>query len=120
MRAARTWHRRLVDLSHHGPVHEVVLGAFHAPSEDVKAAASVALGQIAAGNLSEHLPFLLSQLASTDQRYLILAVLKESISADDRGQFAERVDDVLHALRGHCGSEVRGQGRVRARAAAPD
>ena len=55
-----------------------VLAAFNHSSEEVKSAASYALGNIALGNLKEYLPFILHEIGSQPRRqYLLLHSLKE-------------------------------------------
>ena len=53
----------------------------------VKSAASYALGNIALGNLSEYLPFILHEIETQPRRqYLLLHSLKEVISAVSTGE----------------------------------
>ena len=55
-----------------------VLAAFNHSSEEVKSAASYALGNIALGNLKDYLPFILHEIGSQPRRqYLLLHSLKE-------------------------------------------
>ena len=55
----------------------VILNAFSSPNEDVKTAASFALGAVAVGNLSYYLPFVLKQIdTQTKRQYLLLHSLK--------------------------------------------
>ncbi|TKC41478.1 hypothetical protein EI555_001579, partial [Monodon monoceros] len=68
-----------------GPQRElkaVLLEALGSPSEDVRAAASYALGRVGAGNLPDFLPFLLGQMeAEPRRRYLLLHSLREALGA---------------------------------------
>lgn len=58
------------------------MGCFSTQSEDVKAAASHALGAIAVGNLSHYLPFILNGIEENPKRqYLLLHSLKEVITS---------------------------------------
>lgn len=57
---------------------KVLLNSFSPPSEEVKSAASYALGSVAVGNLPEFLPFILNEIECTRKRqYLLLHSLKE-------------------------------------------
>ncbi|AWP02176.1 putative cullin-associated NEDD8-dissociated protein 1-like [Scophthalmus maximus] len=63
-------------------VQAVILEAFTSSSEEVKTAASCALGGLAVGSLSDYLPFLLKEICTQPRRqYLLLHSLKEVISA---------------------------------------
>lgn len=69
---------RRKDLSNHTNIEVVVIGSFQSPSEEIKAAASYALGNIAVGNLAQYLPFILSQIGRQAKlQYLLLHSLKE-------------------------------------------
>jgi len=72
---------RAADLSQLQDLKPAVLAAFNHHSEEVKSAASYALGNIALGNLSEYLPFILHEIETQPKRqYLLLHSLKEVIS----------------------------------------
>ncbi|XP_055713494.1 cullin-associated NEDD8-dissociated protein 1 [Phlebotomus papatasi] len=61
---------------------QCILSCFGAQSEDVKAAASHALGAVAVGNLNCYLPFILTEIEAQPKRqYLLLHSLKEVISS---------------------------------------
>jgi cullin-associated NEDD8-dissociated protein 1 len=69
------------DLSTIGKVHLEILNVFGSQSEDVRSAASYALGSVSAGNLQTYLPFILSEIQSNQKRqYLLLHSLKEVIT----------------------------------------
>ena len=69
---------RAADLSQLQDLKPAVLVAFNHHSEEVKSAASYALGNIALGNLSEYLPFILHEIETQPKRqYLLLHSLKE-------------------------------------------
>lgn len=69
---------RRKDLSGHPNIEGVVIRSFQSPSEEIKAAASYALGNIAVGNLALYLPFILSQIdCQAKLQYLLLHSLKE-------------------------------------------
>ncbi|XP_026279732.1 cullin-associated NEDD8-dissociated protein 1 isoform X2 [Frankliniella occidentalis] len=72
---------RHIDLSGIQHLKQVILNSFSHPSEEVKSAASYALGSIALGNLQEFLPFVLQEIdAQPKRQYLLLHSLKEVIS----------------------------------------
>ena len=78
---------RGADLSSLQDLKPAVLGAFGHNSEEVKSAASYALGNLALGNLSEYLPFILHEIETQPRRqYLLLHSLKEVISAVSTGE----------------------------------
>lgn len=59
------------------PVIAVILSAFSSSNEDIKTAASYALGAVAVGNLTKYLPFVLKEIDSqTKRQYLLLHSLK--------------------------------------------
>jgi cullin-associated NEDD8-dissociated protein 1 len=66
------------DLSANANIEVVVIGSFQSPSEEIKAAASYALGNIAVGNLAQYLPFILNEIdRQAKLQYLLLHSLKE-------------------------------------------
>ncbi|BES92029.1 Cullin-associated NEDD8-dissociated protein [Nesidiocoris tenuis] len=72
---------RKIDLSSVENLEEVIFVSFSNPSEEVKSAASYALGNIAVGNLKQYLPFVLKEIEAQPKRqYLLLHSLKEIIS----------------------------------------
>lgn len=59
-------------------LEQIISEAFFAVSEEVKSAASYALGSIAIGNLQQYLPFILTEDEEEPRRqYLLLHSLKE-------------------------------------------
>ncbi|XP_060552206.1 cullin-associated NEDD8-dissociated protein 1-like [Ruditapes philippinarum] len=72
-----------LDLSAQGEIQTVILDAFSSQNEEVKAAASYALGNVSVGNLNKFLPFVLQEIESQPKRqYLLLHSLKEIISCE--------------------------------------
>jgi len=60
------------------PLKVTILEGFNHPNEEVKSAASYALGNISLGNLKEYLPFVLKEIESQPKKqYLLLHSLKE-------------------------------------------
>ena len=73
---------RVSDLSAFPEVEQFIVRALSEGRENVKATASLALGGVAVGNVSQHLPLLLSRIAQLDstsskQLYLLLKSLNE-------------------------------------------
>ena len=67
------------DLSSNADLKNSILESFNHGSEEVKSAASYALGNLSLGNLQEYLPFVLNEIASRPKRqYLLLHSLKEA------------------------------------------
>ncbi|XP_068626901.1 cullin-associated NEDD8-dissociated protein 1 [Battus philenor] len=74
---------RRLDLSSIPNLKEVLLNSFTPSSEEVKSAASYALGSVAVGNLPEFLPFILGEIEAQPKRqYLLLHSLREIISCE--------------------------------------
>ena len=66
------------DLSTHTVLLDVIIGAFSSPTEEIRAAASYALGSVSAGNLQLYLPVILQEIEAKPRRqYLLLHSLKE-------------------------------------------
>ena len=60
----------------------IIIESFNHNSEEVKSAASYALGNISLGNLGDYVPFVLKEIQAQPKRqYLLLHSLKEIISA---------------------------------------
>lgn len=71
---------RRKDLSMHANIENIVIESFQSPFEEIKSASSYALGNIAVGNLSRYLPFILDQIDNQQKKqYLLLHSLKEVI-----------------------------------------
>lgn len=76
-----------IDLSSHGEIQNVILDSFASPNEEVKSAASYALGNVSVGNLPKFLPFVLQEIENQPKRqYLLLHSLKEIISCESSSQ----------------------------------
>ncbi|XP_030383678.1 cullin-associated NEDD8-dissociated protein 1 [Scaptodrosophila lebanonensis] len=73
---------RHFDLSAIQVLPQTIIECFGATSEDVKAAASYALGAVSVGSLQTYLPLILKEIESQPKRqYLLLHSLKEVISS---------------------------------------
>lgn len=103
---------RRKDLSVHAHIENVVIESFQSPFEEIKSAASYALGNIAVGNLPKYLPFILNQIDNQQKKqYLLLHSLKEVIvrQSVDKAEFQETsVEKILNLLFNHCESEEEG------------
>ncbi|KAL9325468.1 hypothetical protein ACSQ67_006113 [Phaseolus vulgaris] len=103
---------RRKDLSTHEHIENIVIESFQSPFEEIKSAASYALGNIAVGNLPKYLPFILDQIDNQQKKqYLLLHSLKEVIvrQSVDNAEFQESsVEKILNLLFNHCESEEEG------------
>ncbi|KAK3025449.1 hypothetical protein RJ639_041335 [Escallonia herrerae] len=103
---------RRKDLSAHAHIENMVIESFQSPFEEIKSAASYALGNIAVGNLPKYLPFILNQIDNQQKKqYLLLHSLKEVIvrQSVDKADFQDSsVEKILNLLFNHCESEEEG------------
>ncbi|OVA11021.1 TATA-binding protein interacting (TIP20) [Macleaya cordata] len=106
---------RRKDLSSHAYIENIVIESFQSPFEEIKSAASYALGNIAVGNLSKYLPFILDQIDNQQKKqYLLLHSLKEVIARQSvvkagQSEFQDTsVEKILKLLFNHCESEEEG------------
>ncbi|KAI3810655.1 hypothetical protein L1987_20277 [Smallanthus sonchifolius] len=103
---------RRKDLSSHAHIENIVIGSFQSPFEEIKSAASYALGNIAVGNLPKYLPFILNQIDNQQKKqYLLLHSLKEVIvrQSVDKAEFQDSsVEKILNLLFNYCESEEEG------------
>ncbi|XP_017287004.1 cullin-associated NEDD8-dissociated protein 2 [Kryptolebias marmoratus] len=80
-------------------VQGVILEAFSSTSEEIKTAASCALGGMAVGSLNEFLPFILKEISAQPRRqYLLLHSLKEVISACPASSLSPHVESIWALL----------------------
>uniref|UniRef100_A0A4W6DCL1 TATA-binding protein interacting (TIP20) domain-containing protein n=1 Tax=Lates calcarifer TaxID=8187 RepID=A0A4W6DCL1_LATCA len=90
-------------------VQGVILEAFTSTSEEVKTAASCALGSMAVGSLNDFLPFLLKEISSQPRRqYLLLHSLKEVISACPASSLSPHVESIWALLFQNCECQEEG------------
>ena len=86
----------------------VITAAFDSPCEEVKTAASFALGSIAVGNLQVYLPFVLQEIETKQKKqYLLLHSLKEIINCQSANPsmiqlLAPHLDSIWSLLMKHC------------------
>ncbi|XP_033939954.1 LOW QUALITY PROTEIN: cullin-associated NEDD8-dissociated protein 2 [Pseudochaenichthys georgianus] len=84
-------------------VQGVILEAISSTNEEVRTAASCALGSMAVGSLSDYLPFLLTEISTQPRRqYLLLNSLKEVISACAASSLSPHVESIWSLLFQHC------------------
>eukprot|EP01101_Sappina_pedata_P010265 TRINITY_DN6421_c0_g1_i1.p1 TRINITY_DN6421_c0_g1~~TRINITY_DN6421_c0_g1_i1.p1 ORF type:complete len:1230 (+),score=583.62 TRINITY_DN6421_c0_g1_i1:92-3691(+) len=110
---------RRCDLGSHSEIHNVVLSAFDASSDEIAIAnaASVALGDIAVGNLSKFVPIILSNIQENPKReYLLLHSLREVIVRNTVNSkvldFSSQLPAVLPLLFKHCDNSEEGTRNV--------
>ncbi|XP_048489474.1 cullin-associated NEDD8-dissociated protein 1 isoform X2 [Plutella xylostella] len=107
-----------LDLSTIPHIKDVLLASFTPSSEEVKSAASYALGSVAVGNLPELLPFILSEIDARPRRqYLLLHSLREIISCEScspAGVAALRpfIPQIWVQLAKHCQCQEEGSRNV--------
>ncbi|XP_035517719.1 cullin-associated NEDD8-dissociated protein 2 [Morone saxatilis] len=90
-------------------VQGVILEAIASTNEEVKTAASCALGSMAVGSLNDYLPFLLKEISSQPRRqYLLLHSLKEVISACPASSLSPHVESIWTLLFQNCECQEEG------------
>ncbi|XP_066158775.1 cullin-associated NEDD8-dissociated protein 1 isoform X1 [Euwallacea fornicatus] len=100
------------------PNIKIILNSFSAVSEEVKSAASYALGCICIGNLQEYLPFILKESQEQPKRqYLLLHSVKEVITClsqttEGVQQLLPFVPDIWSQLYCHCECQEEGTRNV--------
>lgn len=109
---------RYFDLSSIPSLPQIIIECFCAGTEDVKAAASHALGAVAVGNLQKFLPLILNEIEVQPKRqYLLLHSLKEVISSlsvtnDGLQQLLPSVPSIWAQLFKHCECPEEGSRNV--------
>ncbi|XP_057661547.1 cullin-associated NEDD8-dissociated protein 1 isoform X2 [Diorhabda carinulata] len=99
---------REIDLTSIPNLKQVIFQSFSALSEEVKSAASYALGSICIGNLQQYLPFILKESQDQPKRqYLLLHSLKEVITClsqtpEGINQLLPFVTPIWQQLYRHC------------------
>ncbi|XP_068108853.1 cullin-associated NEDD8-dissociated protein 1-like [Hyperolius riggenbachi] len=91
----------------------VILEAFASPSEEVKTAASYALGNACVGSPADFLPFLLHEIGGQLRRqYLLLHSLKEALTSLPSEELRPYQEDVWKLLLEHCEAAEEGTRNV--------
>nr|XP_054606266.1 cullin-associated NEDD8-dissociated protein 1 isoform X2 [Nothobranchius furzeri] len=87
----------------------VILEAFSSTSEEIKTAASCALGGMAVSSLNEYLPFILKEVSAQPRKqYLLLHSLKEVISACSASSLSPHLESIWTLLFQHCECQEEG------------
>ncbi|XP_020420953.1 cullin-associated NEDD8-dissociated protein 1-like [Prunus persica] len=106
---------RRKDLSSHDHIENIVIESFQSPFEEIKSAASYALGNIAVGNLLKYLHFILDQIDSQQKKQYLLLHSPKEVIAIDKAEFQDSsVEKKLNLLFNHCESEEEGVRNVAA------
>ncbi|CAH2312122.1 cullin-associated NEDD8-dissociated 1-like isoform X1 [Pelobates cultripes] len=91
----------------------VILEAFSSTSEEVKSAASYALGNASVGGPADFLPFLLHEIGGQLRRqYLLLHSLKEALTSLPSEELRPYQEDVWKLLLQHCEAAEEGTRNV--------
>lgn len=107
-----------MDLSSHSSLQTVILGAFESTSEEIKQAASFALGNVAVGNLQKYLPFVLGEIKQQPKKqYLLLhslreIIVREAASGTGATTLQPYLQPILALLFENCESEEEGTRNV--------
>ena len=106
------------ELSSHAELELVILDSFASSIEEVKSAASYALGYLSLGNLQKYIPFILNEIDTNSKRqYLLFNSLKEIISYESshpNGLQAIKpfLNDIWNTLIKHCECNEEGTRNV--------
>jgi cullin-associated NEDD8-dissociated protein 1 len=109
---------KYVELSNHAELELVILESFSSPIEEVKSAASYALGYLSLGNLNKYIPFILNEIdANSKRQYLLFNSLKEIISyqsLNPNGLITLQpfINDIWRTLIKHCECNEEGTRNV--------
>ncbi|RMZ95389.1 cullin-associated NEDD8-dissociated [Brachionus plicatilis] len=109
---------KYIELSSHADLELVILDSFSSPLEEVKSAASYALGYLSLGNLQKYIPFILKEIdVNSKRQYLLFNSLKEIISyqsSQEKGLDALKpyMNDIWSVLIKHCECSEEGTRNV--------
>ncbi|XP_053576746.1 cullin-associated NEDD8-dissociated protein 1 [Bombina bombina] len=99
--------------AHQKELKSVILEAFASSSEEVKSAASYALGNASVGGPADFLPFLLHEIGGQPRRqYLLLHSLKEALTSLPSEELRPYQEDVWGLLLQHCEAPEEGTRNV--------
>ena len=101
---------KAADLSAVAGIEAALLGALDAPGEELKSAASVALGGVATGGRAKFLPIILGHAANESHKhqYSLFLSLREVIRAGGGGDEEDEQRRMLEILFANAGSEEEG------------
>jgi len=108
---------RRVDISNNNYLKQNILASFDGTSEDIKTAASVALGCVSVGNMAKFFPDILSEVSANPKRqYLLLGSLREVIvrlsSSKGKSKLSKFSENLLGLLLNHTSTEEEGTRNV--------
>ena len=109
---------KYIELSSHAELENVILESFSSSIEEVKSAASYALGYLSLGNLHKYIPFILNEIDNNSKRqYLLFNSLKEIISyqssnAHDLQALKPYINEIWSTLIKHCECNEEGTRNV--------
>ncbi|CAF1020526.1 unnamed protein product [Brachionus calyciflorus] len=109
---------KYIELSSHADLELVILDSFSSPIEEVKSAASYALGYLSLGNLQKYIPFILNEIDTNSKRqYLLFNSLKEIISYQSNQQngleaIKPYINGIWNILIKHCECNEEGTRNV--------
>jgi cullin-associated NEDD8-dissociated protein 1 len=105
---------KYIELSSHTELENVILESFSSPIEEVKSAASYALGYLSLGNLQKYIPFILNEIDTNSKRqYLLFNSLKEIISSNQSSiALSPYISDIWQILIKHCECNEEGTRNV--------
>jgi len=97
-----------VDLGSYGTIQKDIQACFD-ETEEIKNAASISLGNVAVGNLSQYLPFIINEIRNQSKhKYQLIHSLKEIITQAPADKLKPFIKDLLPLLFEHCNSEEEG------------
>jgi cullin-associated NEDD8-dissociated protein 1 len=105
---------RRVDLSGNKEIKKSIIACFESSNEDVKSAASIALGGFAVGNLEKFLPEILAEVdAEPKRQYMLLGSIREVVVSQSRSEegahnLAHFFDQFAKLLFAHTASDEEG------------
>jgi cullin-associated NEDD8-dissociated protein 1 len=101
---------RNIDLSSNKTVRADIEACFESEgSEELKNAASYALGNVSVGNLKEFLPLVLGGIRQNKKtKYLLIHALKEIITSSDEKNLKPFINDTVPLLFENCANEEEG------------
>jgi cullin-associated NEDD8-dissociated protein 1 len=103
---------RKSDLSAHGDLRATLSTLLDSDNEEIRAAASYALGSISVGNLSAFLPTILKDVQQSKRQYLLLHSIREIIIDAPPTALAPHLDTIMALLFDNAKSEDDGTRNV--------
>jgi len=94
--------------TYYGSLKGDLESCFESPSDEVKAAASTCLGNVAVGNLEQYLPSVLQGIGDDKKKYLLLHSLKEIIAQAPAEEISKYITGILPLLFENCDKAEEG------------